>query len=268
MMIGTNRVPSNHRLMYLSPCVFVHDVSADEFEELYEITYWAHDELDDEDDDCQYLAAALKLIGPWAQWATPLDTVTDMVNGATSILLAPTPKDGLIHPQWTHGVTVYADDQDMINTLTDYLIEGWVGDATGVVIATAEHRRMLHAELTSRQLNEVSGARRLVVLDAAETLSKFMVDGVPDPTLFHSTVGAMVRDAIALGPLRAFGEMVGLLWEAGNVVAALQLECLWTGLQNEETFSLLCGYHADNIDEAGLRSIRDAHDHNTHDTSN
>jgi anti-sigma regulatory factor (Ser/Thr protein kinase) len=42
--------------------------------------------------------------------------------------------------------------------------------------------------------------------------------------------------------VRAFGEMVAVLWEAGDVLAAIELEKLWNELADELPFSLLCGY--------------------------
>jgi anti-sigma regulatory factor (Ser/Thr protein kinase) len=57
-----------------------------------------------------------------------------------------------------------------------------------------------------------------------------------------------MRDAGRLGrPVRAFGEMVGLLWDRGDVSAAIELETLWNALAAELPFSLYCAYHADSM---------------------
>lgn len=44
------------------------------------------------------------------------------------------------------------------------------------------------------------------------------------------------------GPVRAYGEMVALLWNQGLVTAAIELESLWNGLGRAEAFSLFCAY--------------------------
>ena len=44
------------------------------------------------------------------------------------------------------------------------------------------------------------------------------------------------------GPVSIYGEMVNLLWERGDVMAAMRLEGLWNELGAGIDFSLLCGY--------------------------
>ena len=43
-------------------------------------------------------------------------------------------------------------------------------------------------------------------------------------------------------PVRAFGEMVALLWAEGNYAGAIRLEELWNELQKSHSFSLFCAY--------------------------
>ena len=42
--------------------------------------------------------------------------------------------------------------------------------------------------------------------------------------------------------IRAYGEMVDVLWKDGKEAAAIRLEMLWNQLANTRKFSLLCGY--------------------------
>jgi signal transduction histidine kinase len=129
-----------------------------------------------------------------------------------------------------------------------------VGSALGsghvaVVIATRAHRDELHGRLTAVGVN-VNLARkqgRYVALDAADTLAKFMVEAKPDATRFETIVGGVLARAIAAGRhanprVAAFGEMVALLWAAGNSAAAIELERLWNGLAEVHSFHLQCAY--------------------------
>ena len=78
--------------------------------------------------------------------------------------------------------------------------------------------------------------------------------GVPDPILFDRTVGADHPGAgcAAPGDLHAWGEMVSLLWEQGNLIGTLRLEQLWAHLQRSIAFDLVCGYRmARGQDDAG-----------------
>src|SRR5438552_269564 len=42
--------------------------------------------------------------------------------------------------------------------------------------------------------------------------------------------------------VRAYGEMVDLLWQIGDVASAIDLEARWNELSTTKRFSLLCAY--------------------------
>ena len=118
------------------------------------------------------------------------------------------------------------------------------GDAA-VVVATADHRLAFEAAL-ARSGVDMTGAvasGRYLSFDAAELLESFMVDGAPDPLCFADTAGRVIQRAGAGGRrVRIYGEMVALLWDAGDVVSAIALEDLWNDLAQEWDFMLLCAY--------------------------
>ena len=64
--------------------------------------------------------------------------------------------------------------------------------------------------------------------------------------------------------VRAFGEMVDLLWKDGNADAAIRLEELWNELATKYQYSLLCGYSVDNfLHDAGAAAFRRVCDYHT-----
>jgi signal transduction histidine kinase len=70
-----------------------------------------------------------------------------------------------------------------------------------------------------------------------------MVDGNPSPARFADTLGPMLeRTAEGGREVCVYGEMVALLWEDGEVDAAVGLEDLWNDLAASHRFSLLCAY--------------------------
>jgi hypothetical protein len=89
-------------------------------------------------------------------------------------------------------------------------------------------------------LDAAKASRQYQSFDAAETLSRFMVDGSPDRTLFENTIVPLISESGRR--VRIYGEMVALLWTDDNRAAALQLEEMWNDLQKRYSFSLLCGY--------------------------
>src|SRR5581483_7686374 len=65
---------------------------------------------------------------------------------------------------------------------------------------------------------------------------------------FDEVVGGVVRRAARRGGgVRAYGEMVALLWGAGDVLGAIELERLWNDLAREQEFALLCAYPAASV---------------------
>ena len=90
-------------------------------------------------------------------------------------------------------------------------------------------------------------------LDADLTLRKLSTSGRPDRRKFEQVVGVPVSDALArYGGVRAYGEMVSLLWMRGEHQAALELEELWNELIGYHPIALLCGYAAKGFPDGPL----------------
>ena len=84
---------------------------------------------------------------------------------------------------------------------------------------------------------------QFIPLEAAETLAKFMNKGWPDQMRFiEVTQGIIKRASKGNRRVRAFGEMVALLWAEGNRPATIRLEKLWNDIGKSDTFSLFCAY--------------------------
>jgi anti-sigma regulatory factor (Ser/Thr protein kinase) len=143
-----------------------------------------------------------------------------------------------------HRVAFYRRDSDLVEIAASDIAEALQQGDTAVVIATPAHRRAFKAAIQDRlDAGAAVAERRLVMLDAAETMAGFIVDGAIDPERFDGTVGELVRQSIdsAFG-LFAYGEMVALLWKDGRRDLALELERRWGELLAAHDFTLLCAY--------------------------
>ena len=144
-----------------------------------------------------------------------------------------------------HFVQFYEADGFLLNSLSGFIGTAINSGDAAIVLATKEHRDGLDELLRANGL-DVANARacgRYVSLDAAETLSKFMVDGSPDPGAFNELMGGVIGSVTdGRARVRAFGEMVALLWAEGNYAGAIRLEELWNDLQKAHSFSLFCAY--------------------------
>jgi PAS domain S-box-containing protein len=170
-----------------------------------------------------------------------------------------------------HSVQFYEKEDFLLDEVSGFIGEGLQAGQAGLVIATQPHleglERRLKASDASSDRDTAWGSDRYVALDAAETLAKFMVDGWPDERLFMDVVGSVIRQAAQDGsrPVRAFGEMVALLWAEGRHEASIRLEELWNDLAQTHSFSLLCAYPMQGFDDEGHGSpfshICNAHSH-------
>ena len=70
-----------------------------------------------------------------------------------------------------------------------------------------------------------------------------MVKGWPDDQLFGEHITQIISRATKNNrKVRAFGEMVAVLWQQGLSGATVRLEHLWCRLHHQRQFSLYCAY--------------------------
>lgn len=161
-----------------------------------------------------------------------------------------------------HMVQIYKDREFLIDAVAQYIGTGLARGEAAIIIARPEHReRFLDA--LERAGHGPSPALKL--LDAEATLAKFMVDGMPEWTAFHSVIGGTIAEMRLQYPtVRAYGEMVDILWQGGDKQAAIRLEQFWNEIGQLQTFSLLCAYAMDPLHGdtyADLESICRCHTH-------
>lgn len=144
-----------------------------------------------------------------------------------------------------HLVHFYDDETVFLNSLETFILRGLMDGEAVVVIALPSHRTALEFRLAGHGLNlaKLAASEQLVLLDARETLSTFMWDGLPSEPLFEEALGKLVtRLRAGHRTVRAFGEMVGILWEQGNRAATLRLEEIWHRFCQREGLVLYCAY--------------------------
>jgi hypothetical protein len=170
-----------------------------------------------------------------------------------------------------HLVQFYqADEPVLTSNVTEFLLEGLKqGDAL-LVITTPERNTAFARSLRESGIDPDAAVRerRLLFPDALQTLHRFMVDGQPDWRRFERTVGALIREVRPQPDhrgLRAYGEMVGLLWKEGQFAAAVRLEQFWNKLMSAHAFQLFCAYPIDvfgkDFQAAALDPVLCAHTH-------
>ncbi len=152
-------------------------------------------------------------------------------------------------------MTFYDHDQQVVDEVARFVADGLDHQGRAVVVATPQHRAAIEHALVAKGF-ESSVGDRLVLLDARKTLRTFMTRNGPDRDRFMAQVGLQVLNAGSDGaPVRVFGEMVGLLWRAGDVQGAIALEAMWNSLVDRLGFELLCGYPSALIESSSLSAL-------------
>lgn len=144
-----------------------------------------------------------------------------------------------------HVVEFYHGDEDLGRSAGRYILEALKACEPVVVFATDEHIRLFEREVARGGI-AVGRARSegmWVAAGVAEIIPQFLVDGRVDRNRFDSVVGGLIRELSGRGsPVRAFGEMVSVLWAAGQVPAAMAVEQAWNQLGESLNFSIFCAY--------------------------
>ena len=157
-----------------------------------------------------------------------------------------------------HVVQIYEDDEDFLRLLENYIVEGIHAQEAVVIIATELHLNLLKTRIENHGIDYKSlvASHQYQPLDAADTLASFMVNDMPDEALFFKAISrVMQRAQQSHTKVRAFGEMVALLWAKGNKAATLQLEQLWNQYCAHQQLCLFCAYPKSGLLQSGSDAV-------------
>jgi PAS domain S-box-containing protein len=195
----------------------------------------------------------------------PKALVSSLPDGRAPASILATP------PRGSHIVKFYEEEASIVDAVCEFLRAGLRSEDALVVIATPPHREAFLGRLKGEDLDRARADGRIHLLDARESLARFMVCGSPDPDRFHRMVDEFVTQATGGQQgvrVRAFGEMVNLLWRDGLQSAALIVEDLWDEACASRGLALLCAYALGNFyksgNVAGIAEVSAAHNHVLH----
>jgi len=156
-----------------------------------------------------------------------------------------------------HNACFYPGDQSLPDHVPQFIGSALKAGRAVIVLATRTHRESLLLALPLQGINVEAaiGQGRYIALDAAELLSKMMVDGNPDSARVGKVLGDLIVRAAEASidePSRVaiFGELADLLCQQGNRTAAIQLEKAANQLVRTYGVDILCGYSNQNFQDA------------------
>jgi hypothetical protein len=149
----------------------------------------------------------------------------------------------------SHEVQFYPDETSFLDGFSQFIGASLKAANAAIVVATESHRDSLLIRLQTLGLDIAAAIEdgRYISLDAADTVSTCMVNGLPDPVRFTKITSELIVRAAkaAKGQQRrvvACGECAPLLWAQGNAEGTIRLERLWDQIARSHGVEILCGY--------------------------
>ena len=152
-----------------------------------------------------------------------------------------------------HEVQFNSDDASFLVGITRFIEAALEAGKAVLVVATESHRKSFLHRLQAHGVEVATAIEegRYIALDAAEALSTFMVNGLPDRVRFLTVMSDLIATAAKTAKgerlrVAACGECAPLLWAQGRAEAAIQLEHLWDEFAQKNDVDILCGYVLNN----------------------
>lgn len=153
-----------------------------------------------------------------------------------------------------HEVGFYSNERNFLDHVSPFVGTALKAGNAAIVVVTDAHRRSLLPRLVAYGLDIHAAIKqgRYVMVDAADSFSMYMVEGMPDPVRFIEGFGSVIlkaAEAANRGQSRVaiFGEGVHLLCAKGNAEAAIKVEELCNQLTLKYDVDILCGYSLNKV---------------------
>ena len=156
-----------------------------------------------------------------------------------------------------HLVQIYEDDEIFVHALTGFTENGFQNGDSVIIIATDSHLSLLEKQLNqNHDLAALKLSGRFIPVNAEDALSSFVIDDIVDEALFRKFVNGLITISRQNNhKVRAFGELVAVLWGQGNRQATYKLESLWDEFCKSDLICLFCAYPKSGFRQNARESI-------------
>jgi DNA-binding response OmpR family regulator len=148
-----------------------------------------------------------------------------------------------------HDVLFYSDDAVFLEGFTRCIAATLKAGNAAILNVTKSHQVSLIQRLKAEgvDVDRAIQCGTFIPLDASETFSTIMVNGLPDPVRFLSFTNGLIEAVAKTTKVEhprivLCGEGVGLLWVEGKTDAAFRVEQLCNVLAKTQDVDVLCAY--------------------------
>jgi hypothetical protein len=152
-----------------------------------------------------------------------------------------------------HIVQLYQDADFYGEAISHFAAEGLARGESIIIVATGPNWVNISGRLIGKGFapDELFRRGQLILLDAERTLPTFLVGDMPSAKTFKALAEATIEQARAGGKfprVRWWGEMVNLLYIAGNQSGSTRLEELFDEVGHEQSVPMFCSFLMDKFD--------------------
>ena len=148
-----------------------------------------------------------------------------------------------------HEALFYSNDDFLLDGFAHCIATSLNGGSAVIVFASESHRSTLISRLQAQGIDMTAAIdqRRFVPLDPEDTLSKFMVDDMPDPGRLFKVLDDLIA-TVSGGTggthtrVVACGGLAPILLSQGKTESAIRLEQLWNEVVTKYGLDTLCTY--------------------------
>jgi DNA-binding NarL/FixJ family response regulator len=148
-----------------------------------------------------------------------------------------------------HEVQFYSDDAVFLDTFARFIAVALKAGDAAIAVVSESHQDGLVLRLKTLGVDVDAATQQgtYIQLDAADTLSAFMVNDMPDAARFFEGFSTSIQSASKAAKARhprvaICGEGVALLWAEGKREAAIRVEQLSSDLAKTHKVDILCAY--------------------------
>lgn len=157
----------------------------------------------------------------------------------------------LTNSSGNHTVQICPNEDSQVDLVTRYIKDGLLNGEAVIVIAKPALRKILKAKMDALNFDGqiLQDQDQIKFFDAEFLLSNLKSDGSLEVEAFREFVSIPIYHAqLNYSKVRAFSEMVDILWKQNQHDMAIQLEDFWNELSPTEEISLLSTYSLDKLD--------------------
>ena len=152
-----------------------------------------------------------------------------------------------------HIVQLYQEPDFYGEAISHFAVEGLIRGESIILVATDSNWANIskHLERHGLDIPQLFERGQLTLLNANDTLPKFLANGAPDGSIFKPLASQTIKKARCDGKysrVRWWGEMVNVLYVDGNGNASHKLEQFFDEVAHEESIAIFCSFLMDRYD--------------------